>query len=505
MPNLKGLFLAAVCTAATGFNITAAERLVQQLSLQDCINLALQHNLNLQIERRNPTRASYDITAAQGNYYDPDLSFGAQTSSRVNALTLDSDNRLVPSSTSDSDNFNAGLSGTLPGMGTTYNIRANTGKTTGDNLSGSFTNANGGSAIIITQPVLKNFWIDGGRLNIAQSRFNLEKAELGLKRQVMSIITQVERAYYDLIYSYENVQVQEKSLQLAQRSLEETQKRFEVGTVAELETKQTASQVAAREADLLTARRNLELQQNTLRRLISDNFAAIHGTQLSPTETLEAPVRVFDVQLSWDKGLSDRPDLNQARIDMESMGLTLKYNRNQLFPQLDLQGSYGLNGSSLNGYQGVFDNVSNRDLPNWFVGGVFSVPLGNRAARSRYRSSQVQEEQLLLTLKNLEQGIMVEIDDAIKTAASSYDRVQATRKAREYAEAALDAEQKRLENGKSTAFFVLSLQNDLTAARLSWIRSIADYNNALAELSYREASTLTRHEITWDDSKMNRE
>ncbi len=498
MPNLKGLFLAAVCTALAGFNSHAAEPAVQQLSLQDCIDLALQHNLNLQIERRNPVQSMYDITFAQGSYYDPNLNLGAQTSSRVGALTLDSDNRPVPSSESDSDNFNAGLGGTLPGMGTRYNIQANTGKTTGTNPGGGFTNANGGASITITQPLLRNFWIDGGRVGIAQSKNNLRIAELSLKRQVMNIITQVETAYYDLIYSYENVQVQEKSLELAQRSLVETQKRFEVGTVAELDTKQTASQVAAREADLLTARRNLELQQNILKRLISDNYASVHRTVLKPTEGLEAPVQVFDVQLSWDKGLSDRPDLNQARIDMENMGLTLKYNRNQLFPQLDLQGSYGLNGSSLVGYQGVVDNVTGRQLPTWFVGGTLSIPLGNRAARSRYRSSQVQEEQLLLTLKNLEQGIMVEIDDAIKTAASAYDRVQATRKALEYAQAALDAEQKRLENGKSTAFVVLSLQNDLTAAGSNWIRSKADYNDALAALSYREASTLTRHNINWD-------
>ena len=316
----------------------------------------------------------------------------------------------------------------------------------------------------------------------------------------MDIITQVEVAYYNLIFTYESVKVQEMARQLAQRSLDETKKRFEVGTVAELETKQTESQVAAREADLLTARRNLDIQQNVLKRLISENYADVHKLVIRPKETLSAAANVFDVQLSWDRGLSERPDLLQSKIDLENMGLQLKYDRNQMWPQLDLQGSYGQSGSGVQFGESI-DTVSRGDNPFWFVGGTVNMPLGNRAARTRYRSNKVREEQLLLTLKSQEQGIMIEIDNAIKQASSSYDRVHATRKASEYSQAALEAEQKKLENGKSTSFVVLQLQNDLTSARSSELRAVADYNNALAELSFRDATTLNRHNIDWELAK----
>jgi outer membrane protein TolC len=66
---------------------------------------------------------------------------------------------------------------------------------------------------------------------------------------------------------------------------------------------------------------------------------------------------------------------------------------------------------------------------------------------------------------------------------------------REYAEAALQAEQKKLESGKSTSFQVLQLQKDLTDARGAEIRALADYNNALAQLSLAEGTTLLRHKI----------
>ena len=237
-----------------------------------------------------------------------------------------------------------------------------------------------------------------------------------------------------------------------------------------------------------------------LKRLISDNYSDIHGVVLKPKEPLVAQSQVLDLKLSWDKGLSERPDLLQSKIELENMGLQLKYDRNQLYPELDLFGTYGRNGSG-RFLDDTYDSIRNDEQPTHRIGASLSIPLGNKAARSRFRSNKLREEQLILTLKGQEQGIMIEIDNAIKQAGSSYDRVQATRKASEYAQAALEAEQKKLENGKSTNFVVLQLQNDLITARSSELRAVADYNNALAQLSLSDATTFTRHNIDWEVQK----
>jgi outer membrane protein TolC len=103
---------------------------------------------------------------------------------------------------------------------------------------------------------------------------------------------------------------------------------------------------------------------------------------------------------------------------------------------------------------------------------------------------------LLLTLKKLEQSIMVQIDNDIKQAESSFQQVAATRTAREYAAAALDAEQKKLESGKSTTYTVLQMQRDLTTARGNEIQALDGYNKALSQLSLDEGSTLQRLNIS---------
>jgi outer membrane protein TolC len=129
------------------------------------------------------------------------------------------------------------------------------------------------------------------------------------------------------------------------------------------------------------------------------------------------------------------------------------------------------------------------------VGGQMSIPLGNRTARYNYRGSKATQEQIALQLKQLQQTIIIQIENRIATTQTDYQRVQATREARVYAEAALEAEQKKLESGKSTSFEVLRLQRDLTAARSSEIRALADYNIDLAQLAFNEGSTLERRHV----------
>jgi outer membrane protein len=101
----------------------------------------------------------------------------------------------------------------------------------------------------------------------------------------------------------------------------------------------------------------------------------------------------------------------------------------------------------------------------------------------------------VLKLKQFEQNVLVEIDNAVKQAQSNYQSVEATKEARIYAEAALDAEQKTYAVGKATTFEVLQYQNSLTAARSAEIRALANYNEALASLAQQEGTTIERNNI----------
>jgi len=236
------------------------------------------------------------------------------------------------------------------------------------------------------------------------------------------------------------------------------------------------------------------VQMNNLKNLLGDDFTSLAGVVFEPADKLLALPQTLNAQESWRQGMALRPELLQAREQVERQNIVLRFNYNQLFPSLDLTLTYGHNGIGQTLSTGL-NGVQRGDNQFYSYGIVLSFPLNNTTAKNNYKASKAQKELLLLQFKQLEQGIIVEIDNAVKQAQAAYERIDATRQARLYAEAALDAEQKKLENGKSTSFFVLQLQRDLTAARSAEIRALADYNRTLSTLSRSEGTTLDKANI----------
>jgi len=489
--------LVRICLVLAAFSVSALAQTnapeVRKLSLEDCIQSALQKNLDLQIARYNVPLATLTL---QGSYagYDPSFTIGALQSYNSQPGSFDSSLGTVTLGQAAYDNaFNTSLGGLLP-WGLSYKLSGNVNESFGDVGASAmpFDNSSGQALVQLSQPLLKNFWIDQTRMNIRVAKNRIQYSELGLKLQLMQTSTAIEDAYYDLIYDQENVTVQQKAVELAEQLVVENKKRVEVGAMAPLDEQQAESQAASTEAALIAARSALAIQENTVKQLITDEYAHWANVRIQPSGTLTASRQFFNLQDSWSKGMTQRPDLLQAKLDVQKQGVTIKYNQNQLFPELDLIGSYGRNAGSLPEFEQAFGQIAIGPYPTYSYGVQLTLPVANIGARAAYKSSKVTLEQLLLTLKRLEQNIMVQIDNDIKQAESSYEQVAATRTAKEYAAAALDAEQKKLENGKSTTYTVLQMQRDLTTARGNLIQALDTYNKALAQLSLDEGTALQR-------------
>jgi outer membrane protein len=465
------------------------------MSLEDCIQEALQHNLDVQISRFNPQIQLFDVRASYGGY-DPTLTLTG--THQYNDTGPDFQNSIhIPGTSYEQNSATAGLSQTPTPWGMTYQLDGNVSHTY--NYHSPFTtnsdNSGGQVGITLTQPLLNNFWIDQTRLNIRVSKNRLQYSEQGLRLQVITSVTAVENAYYELIYAQENVQVQQEALALAQTQLDQDRQRVQIGTLAQLDVQQDEAQVATSKANLIAAQYTLVSDQNTLKNLLTDQYANWHDTDIRPTAALtNAPLQLFDLQDSWNKGLTQRPDLLQSRLNVEQQGIQLKYLHNQIFPSLDLVGTYGFNGTGQQ-FNNTFDQIGDGSRPFYSYGVQFSTPLSNVGPRNQYKAGKVTMQQLLLQLKQFEQNVMVEIDNAVKQAQSAHESVSATRQARIFAEAALDAEQKKYAVGKSTTLAVLILQNTLTADRGQEIRALANYYEALVNLAQQEGSTLDRNRI----------
>lgn len=475
------------------------------VSLDDCMQAAFQNNLEIQIIRYSPDLAELNLTSSYGAY-DPNFSFGYGTDKNNQPAQGGVGQVPIPGNVNWSQDGNLGLNGLLP-SGANYRLFSSllsqrSKFSTGDDTFGYQAFAPAQAGVQLTQPLLRNFWIDNTRWAIALNKKTVLQEEQSIRGQLITTASNVQLAYYDLAASVKGVEVQRQAVELAERLLMENKKRVEVGALAPLEEKQAEAQVAQSRADLISAQQVYNVAQNTLKRLLTSDYGEIADTTFQPSDTFKAQPYPFSRQESWSRGLTMRPDIIQSQLEMEKQNVTVRFRKNQMFPQLDLQGTFGVAAQSQAGganyanreslVSNSLNDIANTEFKNYGIGAVLTFPLGNRSARSGFQAAKVQRERLILQHKQLEQSIMVALDNEILAAQTSYERIEATRQARIYAEAALDAEQKKLENGKSTTFEVLRIQRDLTTASRDEVRAVADYFRSISVLFRDEGSTLDR-------------
>ena len=139
---------------------------------------------------------------------------------------------------------------------------------------------------------------------------------------------------------------------------------------------------------------------NALVLLISQDVSEYRGVSLVPVDYPQMESVDFDLTRHVRTALEMRPDFAAAKRTVERNNIVVKFNRNQLWPEIDLVGSYGLNGRGPT-FNRLSDSTVSGDNPAWSVGVMVTIPLGNRQARATYHQSKLQVDQSLISLKQL--------------------------------------------------------------------------------------------------------
>ena len=226
--GILSIFFAAIAAAAaqTATNTPSG----RAMTLADCIQAALAHNYDVQIQSLNPQLSLYRLNSAYSGY-DPTFSIsGTHTSTKSTDGGLKDVNSFGPAAGST-------IGGTLP-WGLQYGLSGNLSET---HSSGSLPSSVASVGVTLTQPLLKGFLIDQTRVNIRVAKNNLQQSEQGLRQQLITSVTAVANAYYDLIYAQQNVAVQQEALNLAQTQLDQDRQRLQIGTLAVLSVQQGQS------------------------------------------------------------------------------------------------------------------------------------------------------------------------------------------------------------------------------------------------------------------------
>jgi outer membrane protein TolC len=346
----------------------------------------------------------------------------------------------------------------------------------------------------LRQPLLRGAGVDANMAAIRIARNNITSSEWGVKDQIMQVITDVISVYNELHFAQENLEVAKRSQELARHLLRDNIKRVEIGVMKPLDVTTAQAEVAGREEAVITASRAVKDQENFLKQLVTADLISLLGR---PVVITAPPTPRFkdNVVDCVAHALELRPDYRQAKIDITNRRINLAFEKNQALPQLDLTASLALNGFDDDFFTSI-RRIGNRDQSDWTAGAIFSYPIGNHAAKGRVNAEQLGVARALVSLKQLEQSIVVDVDNARGAVVTARERIEATVESERLARESLDAGEKRLIAGTGTVFEVLELQEKVATAETSALRAKADFNKAVARYHQLTGTTLAVHRVT---------
>ncbi|ULA64920.1 MAG: TolC family protein [Nitrospira sp.] len=475
----------------------------ETISLADAAVRALQSNLDISISRQTKESRVFDITVEQAKF-DPTLSVNGQYNRQVSPL-----NRPVFGGTGGSltdiqtfDQRNSSVT-----VDATQNLI--TGGNIDLNYSPARTNVNqnlatgflfnpawtGGLALTLTQPLLRNAGIDITKTFIKVAQNNADVEQHIFRDRVLTVLATVEQTYWELVFSNENLKVAQAALKAAEELLATNRAKTKAGVMSIVDVLQAEAAVASRVEQVLVAEKSIRDQEDQLRRLLNPGEEELRqDMRLTPTDAPVVVLEPLSLQEAIDTAIDQRPEIVQAKKNVDSGELNKQFARNQLLPTLSLQGTMGMAGLGKDYGDSVSKNLSG-DFYNFGAGLVLSYPLGNRSAISTYNKRQLESKNAEASLASVRQQIIVGVREAVRRVQTDFKRIETTRSARIMAEKQLQAEQERLKVGLSTTRFVLDFQRDLATAQGNELRSVVDYNKSLSNLARHKASTLDRYNL----------
>ncbi|MFL6247914.1 MAG: TolC family protein [Thermoanaerobaculia bacterium] len=462
-----------------------------RLSLDEAIRTSMERNLGVQLQSFEYREAGQSLRGSYGIY-----------DALATALLQEQSAERAVSSTIEAS---AGRTVTLD-LGVRQNLPTGGGYSVGFNNSRE-TSSGGVSTVspryspnltfAVNQPLLRDFGIDVNRRGITIARNTLGINHETFRTVLMDTAVNVEVAYLDLAYARRAVDVVKDSLFLARDQARITQIRIDVGAAAPLEILEPRVTIATSEEQLIIATANVRTAEDRLRQLLNLDPAE-WDRPIIPTDPVDyAPVQI-NVDDAVRRALELRPELRQDVLATDTRRVNYLYSRNQTLPQVDFDLRYGLSGLAGNveeidpetgqgtnrirriQYGSGLINIAEAEFPDWTIGFNVGVPITNIGARAEAKRAELDYRQAQLQQSQTRQTIMVDVRGAARNVDTAARSIVATRAAREAAERNVEAERRRYENGMTTNFQVLRVQQDLSDARIRELNALVDFNQAVA-------------------------
>ena len=405
-------------------------------TLDECINYALEHNLDLQKSQLARQQAEYQYKMSQ-NAWLPTL------------------------------NANAGE---YLGFGQSPSY---TGIYVSDNSSSSSFGAN------LSLPLFQGLNLyntaKADALNLQATEMDRKAAQLNLKLNVIGF-------YMQVLYGKEQVEIARRQTELSTEQLEKTQQLFENGRIAEADVYESQAQLATDQANLTQAETDLALSLLTLTQAleiedgedfeVSDPEAFFAGQN----QELDAP------QSTIAQALLNQPSMEAARLRLQKSHYDLKATKSAWYPYLDFYAGYsnGLYHYFSDNYPNTPANEQLKRNSRAQLGVSLNIPIFNgMKTKYRVKMTELSIDEQQLNLENAEKSLRKEIRQAYGNAKAAKQKMEAmknsldaSRVAYEYAKAGFEMGKKTLLELNESKTRLHKAESDLLQARYEYLYRI---------------------------------
>lgn len=346
-----------------------------ELSLQEAVELALENNMDIVVQRYNPWFADTGILKAQSGGFGggtPGAVFGGSSSNTpllsfdpLVTTVLSIDDRNIPVNNPLTSGTGTGVSALVPLTihTSTFNTQYSQGFQTGTTLFAAWDNTRSSSSSSANlfnpsvqssifagfqQQLLNGFGRAVNSRNIRIAKNNRKIADWAFTQQAITTVTSTINAYWELVFARGNVKVQQQAVTVAEKLYNDNKKQLEIGTMAPLDVTRAESELATNRQNLIVAETLLLQDQQALKNFISKNPLAPNfvNVEMIPTDLPTRPeaIEAATFEEAVKEAFAKRPELQESALNLLNSAIDVKATRNALLPTATLTAQYGTVG-----------------------------------------------------------------------------------------------------------------------------------------------------------------
>ncbi|MCF2737910.1 Outer membrane efflux protein BepC precursor [uncultured Bacteroides sp.] len=417
----RDLFIIAVLSSSTG--LYAQDN--KTWSLQDCIDYALEKNIQLQQNKLSLEEADVDVKTAKASLF-PSLSFSTGHN-LVNRPYQETSATVSGTEIITSDNNN------------TYN----------------------GSYSLSAQWTL---WNGGQRLNnIKQQKTNKEIAGLSVAETENMLQEEITKLFVQILYANESVEINKNTLEVSEATYKRAVELFNEGSLSKSDVAQLEAQASNDKYQLVTAEstlRNYKLQLKQLLELDGTTEMVLDMPELKDEDVMAVLPNQIDV---YNTALTSRPEIQSSKLSIDNAKLGIKTAKAGYLPTISLSASTSsmTNNASTN-------NWAEQMKYGWnnMIGINLSIPIfNNRQTKSAVQKAQITYSSSQLDLINKQKELYSTIESLWLDALNAQQQYEAANSKLQSCQTSFDIVNEQFNLGIKNTVELLTEKNNLLSAQ----------------------------------------